>query len=75
MAETDISRSLVAVEREFQSHIDFIRDYINLDVSVESKLNYAHCLKNCLEGCHEIYKVLIDEHRRIHREYINSRCP
>ena len=75
MAETDISRSLVAVGREFQFPIDFIRDDINLDISLDSKISYANSLQKRLQCCQEVYKVLIDEHRCMHREYVNARRP
>ena len=45
MAETNISRSLVAVGREFQFPIDFIRDDINLEISLDSKISYANSLQ------------------------------
>ena len=72
MAETDISRFLVAVGREFQFPIDFIRDDINLEI-LDSKISYANSLQKRLQCCQEVYKVLIDEHRCMHREYVNAR--
>ena len=76
MAETDISRSLVAVGREFSFPIDFIdQPRPNLEISVAKKLQYSDELRLRLKSSREIYKILIEEHRCMHREYINARRP
>jgi hypothetical protein len=76
MAETDISRSLVAMGREYSFPIDFIDTIApSLDLSPNAKISYANDLKQRLKACQEVYKVLIEEHRCMHREYINARRP
>ena len=76
MAETDISHSLVAVGREFSFPIDFIdQPRPNLGISVTKKLQYSDELRLRLKSNREIYKILIEEHRCMHREYINARRP
>ena len=75
MADTDISHYLVAVGREFKFPIDFIRDDINLEISLDSKISYANSLQHRLQCCQEVYKILIDEHRCMHRWYVNTRRP
>ena len=76
MAETDISRSLVAVGREYLFPIDVVdQPSPNPNLSAQQKLSYTEELRARLKGCREVYKILIDEHRRMHREYINARRP
>ena len=73
MVETDMSRSLTAVGREFQFLIDFIDNDINMEITLANKTQYAADLKFHLSKYKEVHKVLIDEHRNMHREYINTR--
>ena len=76
MAETDISRSLVAVGREFSFPIDFVdQNSPNLNSSVQAKLKYTDELRLQLKASREVYKVLIEEHRCMHKEYVNARRP
>ena len=49
MAETDISRFLVTGGREFQFTIDFIKNDIDLDISLGSKISYATSLQHWLQ--------------------------
>ena len=74
-AEIDMSRSLVVVGREFQFLIDFIENYINMDITSLNKNQYAMDLKHRLTKCREVYKVLIAEYRNMHREYTNTCRP
>lgn len=75
LAEMDIIRSLVAIGREFKFPLDCIADDINIDVPKAGKLKDAIDLIFRLDNCCEVYKVFIDEHRTIHREYVNARRP
>jgi hypothetical protein len=76
MAETDISRSLVAVGREFAFPIDYLDSPSpTLDTTSATKQQYHEVLKDLLKNCREVYKTLIEEHRCMHREYVNSRRP
>ena len=76
MAETDISRSFVAVGREFSFPIDFLdQPSPHLDVPTSTKLQYSDELRLQLKASREVYKILIEEHRCMHREYVNSRRP
>jgi hypothetical protein len=76
MAETDISRSLVAVGREFAFPIDYLdAPAPSLDVDASIKQQYHENLRSLLKSCRDVYKVLIEEHRCMHREYVNARRP
>ena len=72
---TDISRSLVAVGREFQFPIDFSSGkaaaLISAPGSVES---YSHLLAKQLIACHKVALLLVREQRCWHRELVDSRC-
>ena len=71
---TDISRSLVAVVREFQFPIDFSSGKAaalsSMPGSVES---YSRLLAERLGACHEVALLLVCEQRCWHRELVNSR--
>ena len=75
MAEAGMLRSLTAVGRELQFPIDFIDNDINMESTPASKNQYTTDLKFRLSKCREVYKVLIDEHMNIHREYVNASRP
>ena len=74
---TDISRSLVAVGREFSFPIDFETNaHLSLTSATPSTVeSYAKELFVRLTACREIATILVDEHRAWHRELINSRRP
>jgi len=75
---TDMSRSLVAIGREFNFPIDFVtpssRVYSH-SVSPSMVETYTHQMLGLLKKCQEIYKILISEHRAMHRELRNSQLP
>jgi hypothetical protein len=70
---TDISRSLVAVGREFQFPINFSSGkaaaLISAPGSVES---YSRLLAECLSACHEVALLLVCKQRCWHRKLVNS---
>ena len=69
---TDISRSLVVTGREWQFPIDIINDNITeLNVSEQEVTNFTSELKETLKKNRFIYALLIEEHRKYHREYRN----
>lgn len=71
---TDISRSLVAVGREFQFPIDFSSGkHWELVSSPSTVETYATELASRLSACHEVAQLLVQEQRAWHRELINSR--
>ena len=74
---TDISRSMVAVGREFAFPIDFSTDeHLKLTTSRPSTVvSYSKELAARLSACREIAMILVDEQRAWHRELINSRRP
>ena len=73
---TDISRSLVAVGREFRFPIDYSTEKkTELASSPKAVLSYSHQLALRLDACAEVAKLLVNEHRAYHRELINSRRP
>ena len=71
---TDISRSMVALGREFSFPIDFATgkhaELYSLPNTVES---YSRDLATRLSACREIADLLVREHRCWHRELVNSR--
>ena len=70
---TDLSRSLLAVGREFQFPIDFTSRYhITYDTDESQVRKYADELCDLLTKSREIYEILISEHRAMHREYRNA---
>ena len=73
VTETDISCSLIVVGREYQFPLDVIPGDTSIDISPVSTFQYAKDITHQLSKCREIYKVLIDEHRTMHREYINDK--
>ncbi len=70
---TDISRSLVAVGREFQFPIDFSTGkHIELMSVPGTVLSYSCKLATCLADCRQVASILVEEYRCWHRKLINS---
>ncbi len=73
---TDISRSLVAVGREFAFPIDYSSGkHWELTSSPSTVVSYSRELATRLSACLEIAKLLVEEQRSYHRELINARRP
>jgi len=71
---TDISRSLVAVGREFQFPIDFSAGkHWELTSTPTNVASYASELAERLGACREVAELLVNEQRTWHRELVNSR--
>ena len=70
-----MSQSLIAAGQEFQFPLDVIKSDVNFDTPLFSKIKYAKDLTHRISKCHEVYKVLIDEHHIMHQEYVNARRP
>ena len=70
---TDLSRSLLVVGREFKFPIDIVNNkHITFNMEEPNIRTFAQDLTSLLSKCQEIYKILIEEHRALHREYRNS---
>ena len=73
---TDLSRSLIVTGREFRFPIEYTPSRsINLNPSTQSVENFAQNQERLLSKSREIFKILIHEHRAMHREYVNSQRP
>jgi hypothetical protein len=73
---TDISRSLVAVGREFAFPIDYSTNkHWELTSSPSSVESYSKDLAICLAALREVAQLLVHEHQTYHCELINSHCP
>ena len=73
---TDISRSLVAVGREFAFPIDFSSGkHWQLTSSPATVESYSKELATRLSFCREIADILVSEQRDWHRALVNSRRP
>jgi hypothetical protein len=73
---TDISRSLVAVGREFAFPINYSSGkQWELTLSPTSVVSYSKELATRLSACQEVAKLLVEEQRSYHRELINARRP
>ena len=73
---TDLSRSLVVVGREFHFPIDFSAKKHYELTSDPKKINtFAHQQATLLLASREIAKILVQEHRALHREFVNARRP
>ncbi len=60
---TNISRSLVAVGRKFQFPIDFSSGkHIELMSAPGAIISYSCKLATCLNACHQIASILVEEH-------------
>ena len=76
MPGTDISRSLVAVGREFACPIDYSSGkHWDLTSSPTTVVSYSKDLATRLSACQEVAKLLVEEQRSYHRELINARHP
>ena len=70
---TDISKSLLVMGREFNFPIDFATDKtFSTNNEPEVIFEYTKELVDILKESREIYRILIDEHRAMHREIKNS---
>jgi hypothetical protein len=73
---TDISRSLVAVGREFAFPIDYSTGkHWELVSSPSTVTTYSKDLAKRLAATREVVKLLVKEHRDYHREFINANRP
>ena len=73
---TDLSRSFVALGREFQFPIDFSADkHFELTSTPASVRSYSKDLAQHLAASQEVAKLLVEEQRAMHREFVNSRRP
>jgi len=73
---TDISRSLIAVGREFAFPIDYSTNkHWELTSSPTSVESYSRHLATRLSAIREVAHLLVKEHIAYHRELINSRRP
>jgi len=73
---TDISRSLVAVGREFAFPIDYSSGkHWELTSSPSTVVTYSKELATHLSACREVAELLVQEQRAYHRELINARHP
>jgi hypothetical protein len=73
---TDISRSLVVKGREFRFPIEYeANPAINLHPTTDSIERYSATQQRLLSRSREIFRILISEHRAMHREYIHSNRP
>ena len=70
---TDLSRSLLTVGREYRFPIDIVNNcHITFNIDEIHVRSFADDLTILLEKCREIYILLIQEQRALHREYRNS---
>ena len=70
---TDISRSLLVMGREFNFPIDFSTDEtFSTQSDPKAIFEYTQQLVSLLKESREIYRVLIEEHRDMHRELKNA---
>ena len=71
---TDISRSFVAVGREFNFPIDFASNrHWELTSSPSTVQSYSRLLAERLDASLEVAQLLVSEQRAWHRELVNSR--
>jgi hypothetical protein len=73
---TDISCSFVAVGREFAFPIDYLTmKHWELTTSPTSVTSYSKDLAKYLAASWQVAKILVEEIRAYHREFINSSRP
>lgn len=73
---TDISRSLIAVGREFAFPIDYSTGkHWELTSSPSTVVSYSKELATRLLACLEVEEILVEEQRSYHRELVNARRP
>ena len=71
MPGTDISRSLVAVGREFAFPIDyFIGKHWDLTSSHTTVVSYLKDLATRLSACQEVARLLVEEQQSNHQETV-----
>ncbi len=76
VARTDISRSLIAVGCKFAFPIDFSSGkHWELTSSASTVVSYSKDLAARLSACCLVAKLLVEEQRAYHREYINTGWP
>lgn len=76
VAGTDLSRSLVAMGREFSFPIDFsVSKHLELTSTPSAVQSYAKNQATLMAACYDVAKVLLDEHRKWHQELANSSRP
>ena len=72
---TDLSRSRVAVGREFSFPIDFsATKHLAFTSSPSTVKTYPKTTDELLEASRKLATVLLEEHRAYHMELVNSRC-
>ncbi len=72
----DISRSLVAVGREFAFPIDYSSGkHWELTSSPSTVVTYSNELATRLSACREVAGLLVQEQRAYHRKLINASRP
>ena len=70
---TDLSRSLLVTGRKFKFPIDIQNSKsTTFEVNEETIKTYTQEMTELLIKCREIYLLLINEHRALHREHRNS---
>ena len=75
-AGTDVSRSLAMTGREFRFPIEHAnQQHANSQSSSESAEKHANIQRDVLSKSREIFKILIQEQRAMHREYVISKRP
>jgi hypothetical protein len=73
---TDLSRSLVVTGREFRFPIEYTPSkHIDFNPSTRSVESFAQNQEQLLSKSRDVFKILIHEHRAMHREYVNSNRP
>lgn len=73
---TDLPRSLIVTGRVFSFPIDFsVSKHLDLTSSPAAVQSYAKDQATLLSASRDIYRVLIEEHRSWHREWVNSNRP
>jgi hypothetical protein len=76
IAGTDLSRSKVAMGREFHFPIDFsVSKHLELISTPNSVQSFAKNQAKLMEASLEIAKTLLQEHRAWHRELVNASRP
>jgi hypothetical protein len=72
----DISRSLVAVGREFAFPIDYSSGkHWELTSSPSTVVTYSKELATCLSACREVAELLVQKQRAYHCKLINAHRP
>jgi hypothetical protein len=73
---TDISQSLLVVGREFKLPIEYTKSkYTPIHTSTIELQKYSEMQEIILSQSREIFRILIQKHRAMHRKYINARRP